>query len=309
MDVIECVGLTKVYDWHVVALSDLTLGVAPSMAFGLLGENGAGKSTLVRLLMGFIHPTAGSLRVLGEMQVARAHPRIGYVHERPLFEPRFTGREYLAYCASLAGLWNAAREARIDAALEQVELREAARRRTGGYSKGMLQRLAIAQALLADPELLILDEVTSGLDPGSQWEVRRIITDLHRAGKTIFLCSHYLAEVEAICDTVGILRRGRLVRFGTVAELLRSRDSVEVELASDEPAQDIVTRCGIAAQITEASGSRLRFPAEAQPTILAALVAAGVPIRSLNPVSQTLEDVYVRATRPASEQTAMQSSA
>lgn len=309
MDVIECVGLTKVYDWHVVALSDLTLGVAPGMAFGLLGENGAGKSTLVRLLMGFIHPTAGSLRVLGEAQVARAHPRIGYVHERPLFEPRFTGREYLAYCASLAGLWNAEREARIDAVLEQVGLREAARRRTGGYSKGMLQRLAIAQALLADPELLILDEVTSGLDPGSQWEVRSIITDLHHAGKTIFLCSHYLAEVEAICDTVGILRRGRLVRFGTVAELLRTGDSVEIELASDEPARDIAMRCGIAAHITEASGSRLRFAAEAQPAVLAALVAAGVPIRSLNPVSQTLEDVYVRATRASGEQTAMESKA
>jgi ABC-2 type transport system ATP-binding protein len=286
---IECVGLTKVYDGQVAALNDLTLAVRRGAAFGLLGENGAGKSTLVRLLMGFIFPTAGLVRVLGESEVARAHPRIGYVHERPIFEPRFSGRQYLRYFAELSGIWGRANEARVQTALEQVGLGDAADRKVGGYSKGMLQRLAIAQALLTDPELLILDEVTSGIDAGSQWELRRMIAGLSSEGKTVLLCSHYMAEVEALCEQVAILRRGRL------------RNVVELTLAGDQQAAEVVAALGLEAQVLEARENVLRFAADAQPAMLAALVAANVPIHALQPLTRTLEEVYVQATRAEEE--------
>ena len=297
--VIECVELTKAYSKRIIALNNLTLTINEGASFGLLGENGAGKSTLVRLLMGFIFPTSGRVRVLGEEKVARAHPRIGYVHERPIFETRFKGRAYLTYLGELSGLWGYVNQARVDELLERVNLYEAADRAIGTYSKGMLQRLAIAQALLSDPELLILDEPTSGLDPRSQWEVRQIISALRKQGKTVLLCSHYLAEVEVLCDTVGILRRGELLLSGTVADLLHSQDMVEIVLANDQPASDVVTRLGIGEQVIEARGNLLRIPGSAQSTILAALVRANVPILSLNPLTETLEEVYVRTTRSA----------
>jgi ABC-2 type transport system ATP-binding protein len=256
---------------------------------------------LVRLLLGCIFPTAGLVRVLGETEVARAHPRIGYVHERPIFEPRFTGRQYLRYFAELSGFWGWENQARAQNALEAVGLRAVGDRKVGGYSKGMLQRLAIAQALLTDPELLILDEVTSGIDAGSQWELRRMIAELSRQGKTILLCSHYMAEVEALCDTVAILRRGRLVLSGDVSHLLRLRDVVEITLAGDQRADVVVAVLGLGEQVLEARENLLRIAAAAQPAVLAALVAANIPLHALTPLTETLEDLYVRVTRADEE--------
>ena len=299
MPIVECIELTKAYSKHAVALNNLTLTINEGTSFGLLGENGAGKSTLVRLLMGFIFPTSGRVRVLGEEQVARAHSRIGYVHERPIFETRFAGRQYLAYLGKLAGLWGTANSRRVGEVLEQVHLQEAAERATGTYSKGMLQRLAIAQALMTDPEFLILDEPTSGLDPRSQWEIRQVIAALRKQGKTVLLCSHYLAEVEMLCDTVGILRRGELILSGTVADLLHAQDVVEIVLANGQVAAAVVAQLGLAEQVIETQGNLLRIPGQAQPAILAALVQAGMAIASLNPLSRTLEDVYVQTTRAA----------
>jgi len=295
--VIECIDLTKSYGLRVTALNNLTLTINQGTSFGLLGENGAGKSTLVRMIMGFIFPTSGHIRVFGEERVALAHPKIGYVHERPIFETRFTGRAYLTYLAQLSGLWDEANKARVQALLEQVNLHEAADRNTGTYSKGMLQRLAIAQALLTNPELLILDEPTSGLDPRSQWEVRQIVTSLRKEGKTILLCSHYLSEVEALCDSVCILRRGRLILSGAVADLLHSQGVVEIVLANEQDAAKVVARLGITEQVTETQGNLLRIPDHAQATILAQLVNANIPIVSLTPVNRTLEEVYVRTTQ------------
>ncbi len=301
MPAIECTDLTKTYNRHTIALNNLTLTIEHGTSFGLLGENGAGKSTLVRLLMGFIFPTSGRVRVLGEEQVARAHSRIGYAHERPIFETRFSGRRYLSYLGKLAGLWGMANSSRVQEVLEQVDLQDVVDRAISTYSKGMLQRLAIAQALLTDPELLILDEPTSGLDPRSQWEVRQIIAALRKQGKTVLLCSHYLAEVETLCDAVGILRRGELILSGTVADLLHSQDAVEIVLANDQSASEIVARLGLAEQVIEAQGNLLRIHGKTQAVVLAALVGAEVAIASLNPLSQTLEEVYVRTTRLADE--------
>lgn len=301
MLVIECIELTKAYGTHAIALKNLNLIINEGTSFGLLGENGAGKSTLVRLLMGFIFPTSGRVRVLGEEQVSRAHARIGYAHERPIFETRFSGRKYLAYLGKLAGLWGTANSRQIGEVLEQVNLQEAADRAIGTYSKGMLQRLAIAQALMTNPELLILDEPTSGLDPRSQWEIRQIIAALRKQGKTVLLCSHYLAEVEMLCDAVGILRRGELILSGRVADLLHSQDVFEIVLANDQPAGEVVARLGIGEQVIEMQGNVLRIAGKAQQTVLAALVGANIAIASLNPLTRTLEDVYVQTTRTADE--------
>ena len=298
MPIIECVELTKAYGKH-VALHNLTLTISEGTSFGLLGENGAGKSTLVRLLMGFIFPTSGRVKVLGEERVARAHARIGYAHERPIFETRFSGRSYLTYLGKLAGLWNTANSTRIAEVLEQVNLQEAADRAIGTYSKGMLQRLAIAQALMTDPALLILDEPTSGLDPRSQWEIRQIVAGLRKQGKAVLLCSHYLAEVEALCDSVGILRKGELILSGKVADLLHTQDVVEIVLADDQSAAEVVAQLHIAEEVIETSGNLLRVTGKTQAAILGALVQAAIPITSLNPLSRTLEDVYVQTTRAA----------
>lgn len=300
--VVTCVGLTKVYQTGVVALNDLTLTIEPGMSFGLMGENGAGKSTLVRLLMGFIFPTRGQLSVLGESEVRRAHARIGYLHERPYVELRFTARSYLTYLAQLSGLWDGANRKRVQSVLEQVDLNAAAGERLASYSKGMLQRLSIAQTLLTDPQLLILDEPTNGLDPYSQWQVRQIIAALRKQGKTILLCSHYLAEVEMLCDAVGILQHGKLVQSVTVSDLVHTQNTVEIVLAEGHTASDIVTHLGIAEYVIEAHNNLMRIDAESQDRVLAALVAANIQIHSLNPISQTLEEVYINTTRPGAEQ-------
>lgn len=294
---IECQELTKSYNARVTALNNLTLAIPQGSSFGLLGENGAGKSTLVRLIMGFIFPTSGRLRVFGEERVTLAHGRIGYVHERPIFETRFTGRAFLTYLGQLSGLWNTANHARVQELLEQVNLHEAADRAIGTYSKGMLQRLAIAQALLTNPALLILDEPTSGLDPRSQWEIRQVVAALRKQGITILLCSHYLAEVEALCDSVCILRRGDMILHGTVADLLHSQGIVEIVLGNDQNAEEIVTRLNIAEHVIEAQGNMLRLSETAQSSILSTLVNANIGVESLNPVSRTLEEVYVQTTQ------------
>jgi ABC-2 type transport system ATP-binding protein len=158
----------------------------------------------------------------------------------------------------------------------------------------MQQRLAIALALLRDPELLILDEPTSGLDPLSQWEIRQLISALHASGRTILLSSHYLAEVEELCDVVGILRRGRLTRYGSVAQLLHVADTVEIVLGGDEDSGAIASRLGVTDLVLEAEGHSLRLPGDAQARVLATLIEAQVPLVSLNPLSRRLEDVYVQ---------------
>src|SRR5262249_15026772 len=162
---------------------------------------------------------------------------------------------FLAYMAELAGLWGDARHERVAAVLGQVHLADATEQPIHTLSKGMLQRLAIAQALLTDPELLILDEPTSGLDPRGQLEVRQIIAALRRQGKTVLLCSHHLAEVEQLCDAVGILRRGRLVSHGAVAELLRVDDAVEIALDEHRPAGEVAERLGLKPRLLSAQGN------------------------------------------------------
>ncbi|HZS77817.1 MAG TPA: ABC transporter ATP-binding protein [Ktedonobacteraceae bacterium] len=301
--------MTKIYQNGVKALDDVTLTIEEGMSFGLMGENGAGKSTLVRLVMGFIFPTAGQLHVLGEKEVRRAHSHLGYLHERPYVELRFSGRRYLTYMAELSGLRGAAKRQRVSSVLEQVDLGAAADEKLSTYSKGMLQRLMIAQTLLNNPRLLVLDEPTNGLDPYSQWKVRQIIGELRKQGKTLLICSHYLAEVEMLCDTVGILQAGRLIKQGAVTELVQGQQVVEIVLQDGQIAEEVTRQLDIQQHVSEMQEHVLRIPASAQQEVLAALVNAGVPIHSLQPMSRTLEDVFIQTTRPEAEVTRVRAGA
>ena len=295
--VIACSGLTKRYPAGTLALDGLDLEIAAGTSFGLVGENGAGKSTFVKLVMGFIFPTAGRIAVLGNSHVARAHPRIGYVHERQFTDTYFTGRQYLTYMAELSDLWGKTRRTRVNAVLELTGMRVAADRRVRTYSKGMLQRVGIAQALLAQPSLVILDEPTSGLDPPNQREVRDVISRMHGDGTTIVLCSHNLREVEELCTGVGILHRGRLVRAGTMEGLRPPPTQAEIVLNTDEPIGQLTARLGIGHAVVEARERSLRMDLTHQAAVLQALLEAGIPLRSLNPVEESLEAIYLRETR------------
>ena len=219
---IEASGLTKRYA-EVVAVDDLTFQVGPGEIYGLLGPNGAGKTTTILMLLGLSEPTAGTARVVGldparePLEVKR---RVGYLPDAVGFYGRLSGRENLAYTARLNGLDPREIGDRIDELLDQVSLTDAADRAADGYSRGMLQRLGVADALLKDPEVLILDEPTASIDPSGVAELLDLIRGLaDQRGLAILLSSHLLSQVQQLCDRVGIFARGRLIAEGTLAEL------------------------------------------------------------------------------------------
>jgi ABC-2 type transport system ATP-binding protein len=219
---VETVELTKRYG-EIVAVDSLSVRVMPGEIYGLLGPNGAGKTTTILMLLGLTSPTAGTARVLGldpAHQALDVKRRVGYVPDSVGFYGRLTGRENLRYTAELNGIAATDAEAVIDDLLRRVGLVEAADRATGGYSRGMLQRLGIADALIKDPALLILDEPTTAIDPAGVVELLALIRDLVGEREVgVLLSSHLLAQVERLCDRVGIFWRGRLLAEGTVAEL------------------------------------------------------------------------------------------
>ncbi len=226
---IRTVGLTKAYRggfWlkrQAASLQDCSLTVQPGETFGLLGPNGAGKTTLLKLLLGIVRPTAGSGELLGvPLGDQPVKQRLGYLPENPYFYDYLTGWEFLAFAAGVFGLSASQRAERIPRLLDLVGLdRTAARKRPlRQYSKGMLQRVGLAQALINDPELVFLDEPMSGLDPLGRYQIREIILSLKAQGKTIFFNSHVLSDVEVICDRVGILAQGTLICVGSLDELL-----------------------------------------------------------------------------------------
>jgi len=210
------------------ALQGLSLSVAQGQVYGFLGPNGAGKTTTMHVLLGFIEATAGAARLFDEdVRQTIARRRIGYLPEHPDTYRFLTGRELLLMAGRLFGLPRAARNARAAELLALVGLETAADRRLATYSRGMLQRIGLAQALVNDPDLVILDEPASGFDPLGRIRIREIIAALRERGKTIFFSSHELSEVERVCDRVGILAAGRLVAEGRVTELVRAGESLE----------------------------------------------------------------------------------
>jgi ABC-2 type transport system ATP-binding protein len=231
--VLEAHHLTKTYvspfrRKRTTTLHDLTLSVAPGETFGLLGPNGAGKTTSQKLFLGLLKPTEGEVRLFGKPPTdAEARARVGFLPENPYFYTYLTGREFLGFCADMFSLAPAVKRQRVDELLELVGMTQAANTQLRKYSKGMLQRIGIAQALVNDPDLIFLDEPTSGLDPLGHKQISDIIRTLKARGKTLFFNSHIMMDVQELCDRVGVLHRGKLIALDTVPNLLQPGETLE----------------------------------------------------------------------------------
>jgi len=242
------------------AVDDLSLEVADNQVFGLLGPNGSGKSTTMKVILGLLEPTRGHCEIFGLPSDSVAARRlVGFLPESPYFYRFLTGRELVDFYANICGVPAAERARRVDEVLELVGLTAAAHRRVGTYSKGMLQRVGLAQAVVHDPRLVILDEPTAGVDPVGTMAITELILELKRRGKTVLLCSHLLAQVEGVCDHLAILNQGKLVAEGSVSSLLRREglSSLAVENFSPEARTEVEAALG-------RHGARLMYVDEAR---------------------------------------------
>ena len=291
---IETQGLRKQFG-PTVAVSDLSLHVAAGETFGFLGPNGAGKTTSIKMLLALVEPTSGTGHVLGAPLGNRAaRARIGFLPEHFRFHETLTATELLRFHGRLYGLRGASLDARVDRLLTRVDLVDASDRPLRGYSKGMLQRVGLAQALLNEPQLVFLDEPTSGLDPLGRLLVRDIIAELRAEGVTVFLNSHLLGEVEATCDRVAFVKRGRVVeerRLAAPAEVLE----VEIRVGLFTAAiLDGLSRFGTNIVQPRPDVIALRTGSEAAvPAIVSWLVQQGVQIHAVQPRRKSLEDVFL----------------
>ncbi len=291
--VIETSALTKRYGDAIVAVDALDLRVRRAEVYGFLGPNGAGKTTTLRMLLGLIRPTSGTATVLGEAPGSPAAlARIGAMVEAPGLYPYLSGRDNLRVLAHHA----AAPRERVDAVLAETGLRDRADDRAHTYSLGMKQRLGVAAALLKDPELLILDEPTNGLDPAGMAEMRAFIRSLAQGGRTVVLSSHLMNEVEQIADRVGVIRDGALVAEGTV-EQLRGRATLRVRAEPvGEAAQVLAGLPQVAAVATHGPELELTTDVAAAAAINRALVSAGIEVSELVERRASLEDVFLELT-------------
>ncbi len=274
-------------------LKGIDLTVPERSIFGFLGANGAGKTTLIQLIVGLRRPRSGTLR-LGGMDVRHreARARIGYLPERPYFHDHLTGESLLQYFGALSGLSGAPLRARIDQVLEQVNLREAARLELKRYSKGMLQRIGLAQAILHDPEFLVLDEPMSGLDPLGRKEIRELMLHLAAEGKTLFFSTHVIPDVEAICDQVALLSRGRIATAGPVSGFLQGRDARTEIIVNGLPVAGIAGAPGIAGARELPDGVRvIAEPGADLNAVLSGLIAKGGKVVSVVPLRPSLEEL------------------
>jgi ABC-2 type transport system ATP-binding protein len=299
MSAIEILGLEKTYHigfWRKRskrALRPLYLTIEEGQIFGFLGPNGAGKTTTLKVLMGLVFPTSGTARILGmELDDPRVKRQIGFLPEQPYFYDYLTARELLRYYGQLSGVDARQSTSRVETVLERVGLRDAANQQLRKFSKGMLQRVGIAQAILHDPKVLFLDEPMSGLDPMGRYEVRNLIEQLKGDGKTVFFSTHILADAEALCDRVAVLDLGELRGVAALAELTTSvHGKVEVVWrGSSVPAaiQRLRIECRTVGQTVRAV-----LPEENQDMVLDALRREGIRLISLTPVRTSLEDYFV----------------
>ena len=288
------------------ALDGLTLAVEPGEVFGFLGPNGAGKTTTLKLLMQLVYPTSGTAsilgRPLGDLEMKR---RIGFLPENPYFYDYLTAEELLTYFAGLFGYSGAERRTRVARMLDAVGLGAERRLPLRKFSKGMVQRVGIAQALINDPEVVFFDEPMSGLDPLGRREIRELILRLRGEGRTVFFSSHVLSDAEALCSRVALLVGGRLVASGAISEI-QALDvgGWDVVVRGLQPAVlDALTRAGRVTTFTAIGGDRyaLELPASEQPHILLSeLAASGASLVSAHPLRNSLEDFFVREVAAAS---------
>ena len=304
MPVIEITNLTKDYEvgfWRkrkVRALDGLSLSIDQGQIFGFLGANGAGKTTTLKLLMRLIFPTAGSARILGhDIRDVQMHQRIGYLPENPYFYDYLTAREFLEYCAEIFGLPSAERKKRAADLLSRVGLDEKRwDTQLRKFSKGMLQRVGLAQSLVNDPEIVFLDEPMSGLDPVGRREVRDLIAALRDEGKTVFMCSHILSDIEVLCDRVAILKKGKLAQVGHLDELRQTSEGPNrMELMATGTDADALRQHLSGTQITPTPrGLRIEISSENEiERVIAALRKAGGKIVSIQPIKQSLEELFL----------------
>jgi ABC-2 type transport system ATP-binding protein len=285
------------------ALDRLSIEVQPGEVFGFLGPNGAGKTTTLKLLTGLVFPTAGRAEILGRPAGDRdVRRRIGYLPENPYFYDYLTAEELLSYFAALFGYRAAERRARVARLLDEVGIGAERRLQLRKFSKGMLQRVGIAQAIVNDPELVIFDEPMSGLDPLGRRDVRALILRLRDRGCTVFFSSHVLSDAEALCSRVAIVAGGRLLAAGRLADLVAFQTRGWELVVSHLDAARLPPFAAVARRVTEISEGRytIELPLEPPPDrLLADLAAAGAQLVSLNPIRDTLEDFFVRqVTRP-----------
>ena len=300
MSILRTEGLTKIFEVglrlrRVTAVDDLSLSVEEGEIFGFVGPNGAGKTTTIKMLMGLIFPTRGRAAIFeAPIPSAEARRRIGYLPEHPAWYEFLTGLEAMELLATLSGLAGAERRRRSEELLGLVGLADAAGRQVRKFSKGMQQRLGIAQALLSDPAFVILDEPMSGLDPVGRREVRDLILELKRRGKTVFFSTHILPDVETLCDRVGVIVGGRLRDVGRIGDLLSPRvRAVELTVIAPEAARAPLAG---AAELAR-DGDRLTVSFADEPAADAAVravLAGGGRLVSLTPHRETLEDFFVR---------------
>jgi len=293
---IKIEGLTKRYGARTV-VDGLDLHVEPGQVYGFLGPNGAGKTTTIAMLLGLVRPTAGRAELLGHdvaATPAAALARVGAMIEAPALYPYLSGADNLRVLARAGGL----PAERVPAALRAVDLSERARDKARTYSQGMRQRLAIAAALLPDPELIILDEPTNGLDPAGTVEIRDLISGLAAGGRTILLCSHMLHEVEQVCRRVAILKAGRLIAEGPVDELLRRGRGVRVRVDGDgaRAAELAAALPWVAGVERDGDVLRVQAPAERAAELNAHLARAGVAVAEIGAAGGNLEAFFLEVT-------------
>jgi ABC-2 type transport system ATP-binding protein len=293
-NVIETTDLTKQYG-EVVAVDHLTLRVPRGGVFGFLGPNGSGKTTTMGMLLGLVHPTSGEARIFGD---PARHPetlrRVGAMVETPTFYPYLSGRANLLY---FRGIGRRGAPADVDRLLDLVDLGKRADSKYATYSLGMKQRLGIACALLGDPELVFLDEPTNGLDPAGVVEVRELIRDLGKGGRTVVLSSHLLAETELVCDNVAVLSRGKLIAQGSIQELLRQHDGVRLRTTDDAKARGVLAEMRWVEHVEHQDGGLMvTVPQDRAWEISRALAQREVYVNELTPVHRSLEEFFMEIT-------------
>lgn len=293
--VVETHKLTKAYSKKIVAVHDLDLSVYAGEIYGFLGPNGAGKTTTLRMLLGLVRPSKGTAKVMGvEPGSPSGLAKIGALVESPAFYPHLSGYDNLR---AMAGYSGGVPATRIRDILDQVGLTERAGDTFKKYSLGMKQRLGVAGALLKDPELLILDEPTNGLDPSGVAEMRKFILSLAQKNKTVLLSSHMLREVEEVCDRVGIVQKGKLVAEGTPTEL-RGQSALIVRAEPIDKARNVVSSLDYVQRVENVNGFlRLATAPERSADVSQELASAGVRISEIRSIQPSLEEVFLELTK------------
>ncbi len=312
---IEINNLTKTYRTlfglrKVPAVDNLNLTVQEGEVFGFLGPNGAGKTTTIKILLGIIYPSSGECKLFGEpfssnsafapeTANSRLKAEIGYLPEGPYFPEFLTGREVLSFYGKLYGLRGEVLKKRMEEVLDVVGMQYAADRLVQHYSKGMRQRIGLAQALLSDPKLMILDEPTVGLDPIARREMRDLMIKLRNLGKTLFVCSHELSEVEMICDKIAIINRGKLIRYGKLFDLILQDRALEIDVSAlrEGPWKKLESE-GCVIGKAESGLISIRVPSgRSVYDMLDVLRADSVDIIGIRPKKESLEDLFIRSVK------------